>query len=45
MFGGETNLSAGKFNQPSPSSITIYQLRVVLCGVSPLAWRRLPFSG
>ena len=41
MFGGETNLSAGKFNQPSPSSITIYQLRVVLCGVSPLAWRRL----
>jgi hypothetical protein len=26
---------------PSLSSITIYQLRVVLCGVSPLVWRRL----
>src|SRR6201997_928788 len=26
---------------PSVSSIAIYQLRVVLCGVSPLVWRRL----
>jgi hypothetical protein len=28
-------------SEPSLSSITIYQLRVVLCGVSPLVWRRL----
>ena len=28
-------------SEPSPSSITIYQLRVVLWGVSPLVWRRL----
>jgi hypothetical protein len=28
-------------SEPSISSITIYQLRVVLCGVSPLVWRRL----
>src|SRR5271166_2175057 len=27
--------------EPSVSSIAIYQLRVVLCGVSPLVWRRL----
>jgi hypothetical protein len=27
-------------SEPSLSSITIYQLRVVLCGVSPLVWRR-----
>jgi hypothetical protein len=26
---------------PESSSIAIYQLRVVLCGVSPLVWRRL----
>jgi hypothetical protein len=26
---------------PSVSSIAIYQLRVLLCGVSPLVWRRL----
>ena len=28
-------------SERSVSSITIYQLRVVLCGVSPLVWRRL----
>jgi Plasmid pRiA4b ORF-3-like protein len=28
-------------SEPSPSSITVYQLRVVLCGVSPLVGRRL----
>ena len=28
-------------SEPCLSSITIYQLRVVLCGVSPLVWRRL----
>ena len=28
-------------SEPSLSSITIYQLRVVLSGVSPLVWRRL----
>jgi Plasmid pRiA4b ORF-3-like protein len=28
-------------SEPSLSSITIYQFRVVLCGVSPLVWRRL----
>ena len=28
-------------SEPSVSSIAIYQLRVVLCGVSPLVWRRL----
>lgn len=28
-------------SEPSVSSITIYQFRVVLCGVSPLVWRRL----
>src|ERR1700736_6624601 len=27
--------------ESSVSSIAIYQLRVVLCGVSPLVWRRL----
>src|ERR1700746_3643916 len=27
--------------EPSVSSIAIYQLRVVLCGVSSLVWRRL----
>ena len=27
--------------EPSVSSIAIYQLRVVICGVSPLVWRRL----
>src|ERR1700680_3212957 len=27
--------------ESSLSSIAIYQLRVVLCGVSPLVWRRL----
>jgi hypothetical protein len=27
--------------EPSVSSIAIYQLRIVLCGVSPLVWRRL----
>src|SRR5271166_5375117 len=27
--------------EPSVSSIAIYQLRVVLCGVTPLVWRRL----
>jgi hypothetical protein len=27
--------------EPSVSSTAIYQLRVVLCGVSPLVWRRL----
>jgi hypothetical protein len=27
--------------EPSVSPIAIYQLRVVLCGVSPLVWRRL----
>jgi hypothetical protein len=27
--------------EPSVSSIALYQLRVVLCGVSPLVWRRL----
>jgi hypothetical protein len=27
--------------EPSASSIAIYQLRLVLCGVSPLVWRRL----
>ena len=27
--------------EPSVSSIAIYQLRVVLCGVSPMVWRRL----
>jgi hypothetical protein len=27
--------------EPSVSSIAIYQLRVVLCSVSPLVWRRL----
>jgi hypothetical protein len=27
--------------ESSVSSISIYQLRVVLCGVSPLVWRRL----
>jgi hypothetical protein len=27
--------------EPSVSSPAIYQLRVVLCGVSPLVWRRL----
>jgi hypothetical protein len=27
--------------KPSVSSTAIYQLRVVLCGVSPLVWRRL----
>jgi hypothetical protein len=27
--------------EPSVSSIAIYQLRVVLCGVNPLMWRRL----
>src|ERR1700674_357244 len=27
--------------EPSVSSIGVYQLRVVLCGVSPLAWRGL----
>jgi hypothetical protein len=27
--------------EPSASSPAIYQLRVVLCGVSPLVWRRL----
>ena len=27
--------------EPSVSSIAIYQLRVALCGVSPLVWRRL----
>ena len=27
--------------EPSVSSIAVYQLRVVLCGVSPLVWRRL----
>src|SRR5271167_3840075 len=27
--------------EPSVSSIAIYQLRVVLCGVSPLVWRRV----
>jgi hypothetical protein len=27
--------------EPSVSSIAIYQLRLVLCGVSPLVWRRL----
>jgi Plasmid pRiA4b ORF-3-like protein len=27
--------------EPSVSSIAIYQLRVLLCGVSPLVWRRL----
>jgi hypothetical protein len=26
---------------PSVSSIAIYQLRVLLCGVGPLVWRRL----
>jgi Plasmid pRiA4b ORF-3-like protein len=26
---------------PTVSSIAIYQLRVLLCGVSPLVWRRL----
>ena len=26
---------------PSVSSIAIYQLRVLLCGVSPLVWRHL----
>src|SRR5271166_5142508 len=30
--------------EPSVSSIAIYQLRVVLCGVSPLVWRRLLWS-
>ena len=28
-------------SEPSESSLAIYQLRVVLCGVSPLVWRRL----
>ena len=28
-------------SEPSVSSLTIYQLRVVRCGVSPLVWRRL----
>jgi hypothetical protein len=28
-------------SEPSVSSLAIYQLRVVLCGVSPLVWRRL----
>jgi hypothetical protein len=28
-------------SEPSVSPITIYQFRVVLCGVSPLVWRRL----
>jgi hypothetical protein len=28
-------------SEPFVSSIAIYQLRVVLCGVSPLVWRRL----
>jgi hypothetical protein len=28
-------------SEPSLSCITIYQLRVVPCGVSPLVWRRL----
>src|SRR3954451_8024811 len=27
--------------ETSASSLAIYQLRVVLCGVSPLVWRRL----
>jgi len=27
--------------EASVSSLAIYQLRVVLCGVSPLVWRRL----
>jgi hypothetical protein len=27
--------------ESSASSIAIYQLRVALCGVSPLVWRRL----
>ena len=27
--------------EPSVSFTAIYQLRVVLCGVSPLVWRRL----
>ena len=27
--------------EPSVSSIAIYQLRVLLCGVGPLVWRRL----
>jgi hypothetical protein len=30
--------------EPSVSSPAIYQLRVVLCGVSPLVWRRLLVS-
>ena len=28
-------------SETSVSSLAIYQLRVVLCGVSPLVWRRL----
>jgi hypothetical protein len=28
-------------SEPSVSSLAIYKLRVVLCGVSPLVWRRL----
>jgi hypothetical protein len=28
-------------SEPSVSALAIYQLRVVLCGVSPLVWRRL----
>lgn len=28
-------------SEPSVSSLAIYQLRVVRCGVSPLVWRRL----
>ena len=28
-------------SEPSVSSLAMYQLRVVLCGVSPLVWRRL----
>jgi hypothetical protein len=31
--------------EPSVSSPAIYQLRVVLCGVSPLVWRRLLVAG
>jgi Plasmid pRiA4b ORF-3-like protein len=39
LLVGVGNLSG--MSEPSLSSITIYQLRVVLCGVSPLVWRRL----
>jgi hypothetical protein len=46
-FGGQAADRTCKFwvnarmAESSASSIAIYQLRVVLCGVSPLVWRRL----